>query len=160
MPEIVLETPVAAPRERVYDLARSVDIHTASMADHGERAVDGVTDGLLSAGDRVTWRARHFGVPLELEATVTAAERPEHFRDEQVDGPFASMVHDHEFEETPGGTRMHDRFAYTSPLGPLGRVVDAVILEEYMRRTLRSRADHLKRVAEGDDWQRYLADDD
>lgn len=126
------------------------------MAGSDEAAVAGVTGGLLDPGDSVTWRASHFGVPLELTAQVTAFDRPAFFRDEQVAGPFASLVHDHYFHGAGAGrTRMVDEFAFHAPFGPVGRAVDALVLQRYLRRLLTDRARFLKRVAESDDWRQY-----
>jgi hypothetical protein len=47
-----------------------------------------------------------------------------------------------------GGTTMIDTFAFESPLGPLGAIVDRVFLAGYLRRFLVSRATELKRMAE------------
>lgn len=157
MATVELTTTVDAPRERVFDLARSVECHVETMAGHDEAAVDGVTTGLLEAGDRVTWRARHLGLPMELTAAVTAMDRPRHFRDEQVEGPFAELVHDHRFEAVGDGTRMRDTLRFRSPLGPLGRVVDAVVMERYLRRLLARRNRRLAAIAEGGEWERFDA---
>ena len=62
MGRLVRETRIEAPRERVFDLARHVEAHVATMPD--ERA-EGAT-GLLELGDRVTFKQRQFGVPFEL----------------------------------------------------------------------------------------------
>ena len=57
---------IAAPVETVFDLSLDIDAHVASMADSGERAIGGVTSGLIGLGETVTWRAKHFGVPFTL----------------------------------------------------------------------------------------------
>jgi len=160
MPTLTFETTVDAPRQRVFDLARSVDCHTDGMASHDERAVGGTTAGLLADGDRVTWRARHFGVPFRLTVAVSELERPRRFVDEQVSGPFARMRHEHRFDAVTDGTRLRDRFDFASPLGPVGRALDTVVLGRYMRRLVGSRLDHLVRVAESDEWRQYLPDGD
>jgi len=54
----------------------------------------------------------------------------------------------HEFLPRDGGTTMIDTFTFTSPLGPVGAVVDRLFLAGYMRRLLVSRANELKRMAE------------
>ena len=59
MPVIELATSIAAPIDRVFDLARSIDLHTNSTSGTGERAVAGVTSGLIGPEQEVTWRARH-----------------------------------------------------------------------------------------------------
>ena len=43
---------------------------------------------------------------------------------------------------------MRDVFDYTSPMGWLGRCVDWLILENYMRRFLQKRAEVIKMTAE------------
>jgi len=48
MPIIETQILVKAPIERVFDLNRSVDLHTDSTYETSERAVAGVTKGLLS----------------------------------------------------------------------------------------------------------------
>jgi hypothetical protein len=47
MPIITLKTEIHAPIERCFDLARSIDLHQLSTAGTRERAVGGVTSGLL-----------------------------------------------------------------------------------------------------------------
>jgi ligand-binding SRPBCC domain-containing protein len=148
MPTIRLETFIAAPPERVFDLMRDVDAHIRSTAGTGERAVGGKTTGLLGAGDEVTWEAVHLGVRQRLTVRVTLCERPTRFEDVQVRGAFAAFTHRHEFRATDGGTLMLDTFSYRSPLGPLGRLADLLFLERYMRGFLSRRAEALKQMAE------------
>src|SRR5688572_21901947 len=86
MPLIELNTFIAAPAERVFDLSRSIELHTDSTSRTGERAIGGVTAGLIGAGQEVTWRARHFGVWQSLTVRITAFHRPTHFADAMVRG--------------------------------------------------------------------------
>jgi ligand-binding SRPBCC domain-containing protein len=151
-------TSIAAPPERVFDLARSIDAHQESAEGTNERAVAGVTHGLIGMGDEVTWEARHFGIKQRLTVRVTRFERPFRFQDVMVSGAFKSMRHDHEFVEHPPGTLMIDRFEFESPYGLIGRVVDRIFLFGYMRRFLVHRNNVLKRLAESEDWRRYVAD--
>ena len=46
------------------------------------------------------------------------------------------------------GIRMTDRMTVGLPLGPVGVVVTWILLVPYLRRLLRQRAAHVKRVAE------------
>lgn len=59
-------TRIGAPVEVVLDLSLDIDAHMASMAHSGERAIGGVTSGLIGLGEEVTWRARHFGIPFTM----------------------------------------------------------------------------------------------
>jgi ligand-binding SRPBCC domain-containing protein len=155
---IELITHVSAPPERCFDLARSVDLHTHSTAATGERAVGGVTRGLLGPGQEVTWRARHFGVWQTLTSRITEYDRPRYFRDTMVRGAFRRFDHDHHFEpDGGGGTLMRDVFDYAAPLGPLGRLAEWLFLTRYMRRFLAERSRQVKTAAESADWTRYVA---
>jgi ligand-binding SRPBCC domain-containing protein len=95
--ELRLSTMIKAPRERVFDLARSIDAHKISTKGTEERAIAGVTSGLIGLNDEVTWEARHFGLRQKLTVRITEFERPCRFQDVMVSGAFKSMIHDHEF---------------------------------------------------------------
>jgi ligand-binding SRPBCC domain-containing protein len=119
------------------------------MAPTGERAIAGVTSGLIGAGERVRWRGRHFGIWHEHESLIDVFDPPRRFRDVMVDGRFAMFSHDHLFEPQAGGTLMRDVLELRSPGGPLGRVVDALILHRYLSRLLERRNRAIKEAAEG-----------
>jgi ligand-binding SRPBCC domain-containing protein len=156
MGTIRLVTRLRAPRERCFDLARSVDVHLESTVATGERAVAGVTTGLLALGDEVTWRARHLGVWQHLTSRITQLDRPHHFRDSMVRGAFTRFDHDHDFVQADDMCVMTDVFDYTSPLGALGRLVDRLLLDQYLEHFLRTRNTLLRTLAESEGWRRYL----
>jgi ligand-binding SRPBCC domain-containing protein len=158
MPVIELSTTVAAPVERVFDLSRSIDLHTHSTSGTGEHAVAGVMSGLIGLGQEVTWRARHLGVWQSLTVQITAIERPTHFADVMLRGAFRRMEHHHYFEESSNGTTMRDVFNYESPFGVFGRLADMLFLKRYMRSFLIERNRVIKATAESDAWRQYLRD--
>ena len=108
MGRLLLVTDIAAPVAVCFDLSRSIDLHLESMTASGERAVSGVTSGLIGKDEEVTWEARHFGVRWRVTSRITEFEPPHRFVDEMVRGPFALFRHEHSFEEHEGGTRMTD----------------------------------------------------
>jgi ligand-binding SRPBCC domain-containing protein len=139
----VCRTESALPREQLFDLARSIDAHVDSQADAGERAVAGVRSGLIGEGQHVTWRARHFGVPVRMTSRISSLEFPERFVDEQVRGPFRTFRHVHEFEATGRGSIMTDRVEFTAPFGPLGRLLERLVLRRYLERLIAVRGLYL-----------------
>ena len=147
MPTIELTTHLAAPPERCFELSLSVDAHSASMGYSSERAVGGVTSGIMRLGDTVTWRATHFGLPFTMTSRIAEYDAPRRFVDEQVRGPFDRWWHEHTFEPDGDGTVMRDRVDFASPLGPVGQVVDRVFLTGYMTRLLQQRNGWLAREA-------------
>jgi hypothetical protein len=88
MPEIHLETYIAAPAEVCFDLERDVDVHQASTSGTRERTISGVTEGLMDLGDEVTWEARQFGFKFTMTSKITSFDRPSGFSDEMRSGPF------------------------------------------------------------------------
>jgi ligand-binding SRPBCC domain-containing protein len=148
MTVIRVETEIEALPARCFDLARSIELHIASTGRTEERAIAGVTSGLIGANQEVTWSARHFGVRLSLTSRITVFDPPHHFRDSMVRGAFARLDHDHHFEAREGGTRMLDLFDYAAPLGLLGRLAERLVLDRYLRRLLVERARVIKTVAE------------
>ncbi|MEO6587932.1 MAG: SRPBCC family protein [Pyrinomonadaceae bacterium] len=156
MPVIKLETKINAPIERVFDLARSIDLHTKSTAVSGEEAIAGRTSGLINLDETVTWRAKHLGFRQTLTSKITVFERPAHFRDSMVRGIFKRIDHDHFFEEIAVGTLMRDRFDYDAPLWILGKIADGLFLENYMTGFLIERNKLIKEIAESKKWREYI----
>ena len=158
MTKFRLETRIDAPIDRVFDLARDVGLHERSMADTGERAIAGRLSGPIEQGETVTWRARHFGLWWTMTSRITEVQAPTTFADQQEGGPFAWFRHRHTFHAVAGGTIMTDDWEHVAPFGPIGRLVDRLVLGRYMRRLLESRNVALKveaeRVASDGDTQR------
>jgi ligand-binding SRPBCC domain-containing protein len=152
MSRIELETFIAAPPERCFDLSLSVDLHLDSTAKTQERVVSVPTSGVLGPGDTVTWEARHLGRRRRLSTRITVHDRPRMFRDEMTSGPFRRLAHDHVFEPLDGGTRMTDAFEFASAFPPF----DSLVLVPYLRRLLLGRNMLIRQVAETDGWRRYL----
>ncbi|MGO4804689.1 cyclase [Arthrobacter sp. 2MCAF15] len=131
------------PKSELFDLARSIDVHKDSMAQSREEAVDGVTSGLISLGEEVTWRAWHFGLPLQMTSRITEMQSPDYFVDEQVNGPFQRFRHVHEFSQDSTGTTMVDRIEFAAPFGPIGRLAEKLVLARYLQRLIETRNQHL-----------------
>ena len=148
MGRISLQTVIDAPIERVFDLARDIDFHQRSVQHTSERATAGRTSGLIGPGETVTWTARHLGRRWSLTSQIRAFDPPRRFVDEQVSGPFRSFRHEHRFEPAAGGTLMVDDWEHSTPLGPIGWLIDRIVLDGYMRGLLELRNVALKREAE------------
>ena len=148
MPKIHLEILIKAPADLCFDLSRSVDVHIESTKASHERAVAGVTSGVMALDDTVTWEAVHFGIRQRFTSKITAFDRPRMFIDEMQRGAFKRWRHTHLFEPGQGGTLMIDKVDFASPLGMFGKMVDAVFLHRYMTRLLSTRNEYIKKLAE------------
>ena len=156
MPIIRLTTIINAPIERCFDLARSIDLHQHTSARTKEKAIAGVTKGLINKSETVTWKARHFGILQTLTSEITQMENPDSFEDCMVYGAFKSIKHLHAFEQNGGQTIMKDIFEFESPLGFLGKLFNKIVLTNYMKRFLLERNHEIKRIAECEEWKKYL----
>jgi ligand-binding SRPBCC domain-containing protein len=154
---IQLETRIAAPARRCFLLALSIDLHIDSTAGTRERAIAGVTTGLISEGESVTWRGRHFGLLLQHTSKITQYEPPIFFQDIMTAGVFKSFEHDHRFQEQYGETVMQDELRFSAPFGILGSTAEKLVLRHHLTRFLRERNHFVKQVAESQMWRKYLS---
>ncbi|CAM3161509.1 hypothetical protein PSET11_02039 [Arthrobacter ulcerisalmonis] len=143
-------TKTSTPREEMFDRARNIDTHRASMAKSREEAIAGTTTGLITLGEEVTWRAWHFGVPLRMTNRITAMQAPEYFIDEQVRGPFKTFRNVHEFTADHTGCTMIDRIEFQAPFGLLGQLAEKLVLTKYLRKLIEERNRHLALVIAAD----------
>jgi ligand-binding SRPBCC domain-containing protein len=151
-----IETKITAPVDRCFLLSLSMDLHVESTAQTSERAIAGVTSGLIGAGETATWEGRHFGFMLRHTSVISRYKRPACFQDSMTKGMFKSFEHDHHFAEVDGGTLMRDELRFESPFGPVGMLVDHLVLKSYFAKFLMKRNAVIKRAAESEDWRRFI----
>jgi ligand-binding SRPBCC domain-containing protein len=156
MPNIHLTTFIAAPIERVFDLARSIDLHKKSMAHTGEQAVAGTTMGLIGLGETVTWKAKHLKKTRVMKVRISEMNRPLSFTDEMVEGDFVSFQHQHHFKQIENGIFMIDILDFETPYGKIGQLVNSIYLTNYLRSLLESRNEIIKSFAESNKWKDVL----
>lgn len=154
MPIITIDTHIQAPINIVFDLARSIELHSISVSQTAEKAIAGRTSGLIEKGETVTWEATHFGVRQQLQSIISEMDAPYYFRDEMLKGAFKSIYHEHIFEKIDkNNTKMIDLFNYKSPYGIIGRFADFLFLKKYMHGFLFERNETIKKYAESDQWR-------
>ena len=156
MPTIHLTTFIKAPAPVVFDLSRHIDLHKESMKRFGEEAVAGTRFGLIEKDETVTWKARHFFKNRVLRVRITEMKKHEMFVDEQAEGDFRMMKHEHYFKPCDNGTIMIDLFHFESPYGVVGRWLNSVYLTRYLRNLLELRNRAIREVAETDRWKKLL----
>ena len=93
----------------------------------------------------------------KLTSKITVFKRPFHFRDEQVRGAFKFIIHDHYFETKDDVVIMKDVFSFQSPFGFVGRLVDKMVLTNYLKKLLINRNNIIKEFAETDRWKEVLS---
>ncbi|HTC00111.1 MAG TPA: SRPBCC family protein [Ferruginibacter sp.] len=156
MPYIHLTTFIAAPAEKVFDLSRSINLHKISMRSANEEAVGGVTSGLIKENETVTWKAKHLFKTRLYTSKITSMNAPEMFVDEMVKGDFKSFRHQHYFKQIDNGTILIDIVEFESPYGFIGKMVNKLLLKNYVQNLLIKRNNIVKEYAESDKWQFVL----
>jgi ligand-binding SRPBCC domain-containing protein len=156
MGRIRLETWIDAPVERCFLLSLSVDLYTASAHSSREKAIAGVTTGLISKGETVTFQGRHFGLKLKHTSRIEVLRPYSHFRDVMISGHFKHFEHDHHFAAMNDGTRMRDEIRFSAPGGILGRLATRMFLRRRLTAFFAERNAVLKQVSESEKWHQYL----
>jgi len=156
MPTIHLTTFIAAPVARVFDLARSIDVHRESMTKHKEEAVAGIRFGLIEKNESVTWKAKHLFKTRFLRSEISDMKKPDMFIDQQVKGDFKMMKHEHHFKPCENGTIMIDLIEFEAPYGSVGKLFSKLYLTRYLKNLIEQRNKSIKELAEGEKWRKFL----
>ncbi len=69
-----------------------------------------------------------FGIPMKWVTEITHVKEPYFFVDEQRFGPYSFWHHKHFFEPIPGGVLMEDTVHYKIPLGPIGDIINRIMV--------------------------------
>lgn len=155
-------TTIHAPIARVFALSSNTELVRQTL---GMRLIDGPAS--IQQNSRVHWRGWKFGLPTSHHTLITAYEPPHpdayhthraFFQDTQERGRFARFHHDHHFTQEEGSdtTTVEDHIYFSLPLWLGGPLTERLLLAPHIRRLARQRFALLKRLAESDEWQRYI----
>lgn len=147
MPTLTATTDLAADVAQVLAVNLDLDVEVAAFRRHAVHPVAGPglrTAGHIDGGERVRWAARLFQVvPVHHTSEIAVLEDGHdraRFVDTMVAGAFTAYRHEHTLCRLgPGRTRQLDAMTWTSPLGPLGRLADALVVRRVMAHLLRAR---------------------
>jgi hypothetical protein len=147
---------VHAPIERCFQLTCSLALVREEL---GMDAVHGRTDGLVDHGDTVRWEGWQLGMKHFHVSHISGYDRPVFMQDRMLDGRFKTFQHDHHLRELGhGATELKDELRFSLPFGVAGRIVGRYVMVPHILRLMKKRFARIKRIAEGDDWRRYLAE--
>jgi len=90
-------------------------------------------DVVMRQGAEIEYNIRWLGLPMHWKTLITEYQPPYLFVDEQAEGPYSLWRHRHTFESTPAGTKVGDHVEYALPLGVLGRIAHAVMVERQLQ---------------------------
>jgi ligand-binding SRPBCC domain-containing protein len=69
-----------------------------------------------------------FNIPMTWVTEITHVDRPHRFVDEQRVGPYHIWHHEHRFAAIEGGVEVDDLVHYALPFGPLGSLVEPILV--------------------------------
>jgi ligand-binding SRPBCC domain-containing protein len=69
------------------------------------------------------------GVRVRWVSEITHVNKPHHFVDEQLSGPYALWHHEHHFKEIEEGVEVTDEVTYAIPLGWIGRLANVIFVK-------------------------------
>lgn len=144
MTTITLVTEINAPIKLVFDLSRDIDFHIKSASKTNEKAIAGVTEGLINKGETVTWRGKHFGLYIKHTSKIIKLQSPLSFTDIMIEGHFTYFCHDHYFEEIENKIFMKDVLKYKTPYGIFGRIFNKLVLKNHLTNFLKERNHAIK----------------
>jgi ligand-binding SRPBCC domain-containing protein len=156
METLRIGTWIDAPVERCFLLSLSVDLHVASARSTQGKPVAGPAQVIVGEGETLTFRGRHFGVRWRHTSLIEILRPHSYYRDVMIAGPFQHFEHDHHFAAMDDGTRMRDEVRFSARWGLLGRLACRTILRQRLKMFLMERNAMIKRLAESEDWHKYL----
>ncbi len=84
------------------------------------------------------------GIPLTWLTEIIHFDAPHRFVDEQRVGPYRIWHHEHFFRALPeGGTEVHDLVTYVPPFGPLGAILNPLLIRPQLERIFDYRQNHM-----------------
>jgi ligand-binding SRPBCC domain-containing protein len=93
----------------------------------------------MQRGALIDYTIRVFGFRTRWRTIITGYEPERKFVDEQLLGPYSFWHHTHTFTEIDGGTLIRDEVRYLLPFGPLGRLVQPVLVRPQLDNIFRYR---------------------
>ncbi|NNF14477.1 MAG: SRPBCC family protein [Gemmatimonadetes bacterium] len=130
---------IARPRDEVFPFfadARNLE-HITPPELHFRIVTPGPIE--MGVGTRIDYRLGLWGARFGWMTEITAWDPPHTFTDTQLQGPYHTWIHRHDFEADGDATVMTDEVRYRLPLWPLGDVALPVVARQ-LRRIFRHRA--------------------
>ncbi len=85
------------------------------------------------------------GIQMTWVTEITHIDEPNLFIDYQQIGPYRFWHHQHLFREIKDGVEMQDIVHYALPLGPLGRLINEIIVREQLEKIFNFRRNFLEK---------------
>jgi len=88
----------------------------------------------MYAGQIITYKVTPLlNIPMSWMTEITQVKEKEFFIDEQRVGPYKIWHHQHHFKAIDGGVEMTDIIDYVIPLGPIGRLMEPILVRSKLK---------------------------
>ena len=145
---------VRAQIERCFALSTHLAVVEMTLA---MRPVGGRLQRAVVGGDTVRWRGWKWGLPHHHESLIEEFDPPFFFRDCMIAGRFAAFEHEHRFmSRVDGSVLLKDELRFRMKWGVAGLVIARNVVLPHIRKLMRERFALIRRLAEGEEWRRYL----
>jgi ligand-binding SRPBCC domain-containing protein len=158
METIRFSTWIDAPVERCFLLSLNVALHVASARSTNAKVIAGVREGLIRQGETVTFQGGHLGLRWRYTSLIDILRPYSYFHDVMTEGPFERFEHEHHFATMDDGTRIRDEIRFSLGGGTLRRLTTKMFVRKDLTEFVFRRNAEIKRVAESEEWRRYLED--
>ncbi|MFM9027680.1 MAG: SRPBCC family protein [Bacteroidota bacterium] len=99
------------------------------------------------AGQIISYRVSPLPVYRTTWVTeITHVQMPDFFVDEQRKGPYCMWHHQHHFKKADGGVNMTDIVHYEIPLGPIGDLMNSIMVRNEIHKIFEYRKKKLEEL--------------
>jgi uncharacterized membrane protein len=145
MPTLTNTITIAAPVKRVFHLACDIEHIPEWFVGASQFANVNQTDNMLDS--TWDWSYRILGWPRKGQATLVECDEPQRSATE-ITGDFAARFV-WTYKALDGETLVESSVDYDVPMGPIGRLVDALVGRRAFASNLERSLENLKRACEG-----------
>ncbi|MEO8583766.1 MAG: cell division protein [Flavitalea sp.] len=157
MPKIHLTTFIAAPVERVFDLARNLAVYKYVFNSRKETFSAASGTNLLGKDETISILAKHAGKTRLSTLKITSLQKPLIFTEEQIKGDLESYRHEHHFKSVQNGTIIIDLIEFGNPRDLIGKYLGRFYLKNYLEEIVKKRNDVIRNYAETEKWRAVLS---
>lgn len=147
---------IAAPAERVFDLARNVSLRKQVFLANDIMISGEKTTGFLQGGETLTLQFKLLFKQRSWKLKVVNINKPDLYVEEQVEGFLKSFRHEHYFKPCENGSFLIDQINYELKNGVAGVVADKLVYQNYLLKLLEIKNSSIKQTAESGRWKQYV----
>lgn len=137
---------IAKPRDQVFDFFSRAENLEKITPEWLNFRIKKKSTAEICEGTLIDYRLKIKGVPAYWRTLISTWRPGERFVDEQLKGPYSLWHHTHFFEELKGGTLMTDRVIYRVPLGPIGSLIEFIMIRHDVRKIFKYRQHTVEKV--------------